>query len=63
MLSRLLKKKTALMVGIDIGSHSIKAVLLSQNDAGYVLEAIAIESMPRGVLLIERFKISMRLVK
>jgi len=51
MLSRLLKKKTALMVGIDIGSHSIKAVLLSQNEAGYVLETIAIESMPRGVIV------------
>jgi type IV pilus assembly protein PilM len=51
MLSRLLKKKTALMVGIDIGSHSIKAVLLSQNDAGHILETVAIEPMPRGVIV------------
>jgi type IV pilus assembly protein PilM len=51
MLSSLFKKKTALMVGIDIGSHSIKAVLLNQNDTGYVLETIAIEPMPRGAII------------
>ena len=51
MLSSLWKKKTALMVGIDIGSHSIKAVLLNKNDNGYVLETIAIEPMPRGAII------------
>lgn len=51
MLSSLWKKKTSLMVGIDIGSHSIKAVLLNQNDSGYVLETIAIEPMPRGAVV------------
>ncbi|UUO23957.1 pilus assembly protein PilM [Colwellia sp. M166] len=51
MLSSLWKKKTSLMVGIDIGSHSIKAVLLSQNDTGYVLETVAIEAMPRGAIV------------
>lgn len=39
------------MVGIDIGSHSIKAVLLNKNDNGYVLETIAIEPMPRGAII------------
>ncbi len=39
------------MVGIDIGSHSIKAVLLSQNDTGYVLETVAVEVMPRGAIV------------
>lgn len=51
MLSNLWKKKTTLMVGIDIGSHSIKAVLLNQNDNGFVLETIAIEPMPRGAIV------------
>ena len=48
MLSQLWKKKTSLMVGIDIGSHAVKAVLLSQGNEGYVLEDYAIELMPRG---------------
>jgi type IV pilus assembly protein PilM len=51
MLSSLWKKKASLMVGIDIGSHSVKAVLLNQNDNGYILEAIAIEPMPRGAIV------------
>ena len=51
MLSSLWKKKATLMVGIDIGSHSIKAVLLSQGDSGYILENIAIEAMPRGAIV------------
>lgn len=51
MLSSLWKKKTSLMVGIDIGSHSIKAVLMNQNEAGYVLETVAIEPMPRGAII------------
>jgi len=44
-------KKTSLMVGIDIGSHAIKAVLLSQGDEGYVLEDYVIEALPRGALV------------
>ncbi|MBB6543799.1 pilus assembly protein PilM [Thalassotalea piscium] len=51
MLSNLLKKKASLMVGIDIGSHSAKAVLLSQGSDGFVLEAIATEPMPRGAII------------
>lgn len=51
MLSSLWKKKAPMMVGIDIGSHSIKAVLLGQDDDGYTLEAIAIEAMPRGAVI------------
>lgn len=38
------------MVGIDIGSHSIKAVLLNKTDTGLRLEALAIEPMPRGAM-------------
>ena len=48
MLDNLWKKKTTMMVGIDIGSHSVKAVLLSQGSEGYVLENFAIEPMVRG---------------
>ena len=38
------------MVGIDIGSHSIKAVLLSEIETGFRLEALAIEPMPKGAM-------------
>ncbi len=51
MLSSLWKKKASLMVGIDIGSHAIKAVLLNQGSNGYVLEALAVEPMPRGAVI------------
>jgi type IV pilus assembly protein PilM len=51
MLDNLWKKKTTMMVGIDIGSHAVKAVLLSQGNEGYVLEAYAIEPMVRGAVV------------
>lgn len=51
MLDKIWKKKTPMMVGIDIGSHSVKAVLLSQGNEGYVLEAFAIEPMARGAIV------------
>lgn len=51
MLSKLWKKKTSMMVGIDIGSHAVKAVLLSQGDDGYILEDFAIEPMVRGAII------------
>jgi type IV pilus assembly protein PilM len=51
MLSSLWKKKVSLIVGIDIGSHSVKAVLLSQGDDGYILEALLEENMPRGAVI------------
>lgn len=51
MLSNLWKKKTSLIVGIDIGSHAAKAVLISQGADGYLLEAVASEAMPRGAII------------
>ena len=51
MLDNLWKKKTTMMVGIDIGSHAVKAVLLSQGDEGYILEDYAIEPMARGAVV------------
>ncbi len=50
MLSQLLKKQSPLMIGIDIGSHCVKAVLLSQTSAGYRVEAVAIEPIPKGAI-------------
>ena len=51
MLDKLWKKKATMMVGIDIGSHAVKAVLLSQGGKGYVLEDYAIEPMVRGAVV------------
>ncbi|WP_440877230.1 pilus assembly protein PilM [Thalassotalea sp. PLHSN55] len=51
MLSNLWKKKASMIVGIDIGSHSIKAVLLNQGNDGYILEAYVVEPMPRGAVI------------
>lgn len=50
MIGQLFKKPQPLMVGIDIGSHSVKAVLLSQKDTHYRLEAFAVEPMPKGAM-------------
>ncbi len=51
MLDNLWKKKTTMMVGIDIGSHAVKAVLLNQGNNGYILEDYAIEPMSRGAVV------------
>ena len=51
MLKQLFKKQRPAMVGIDVGTHSIKAVLLSQQDEGYQLEAFAVEAIPKGVIV------------
>jgi len=51
MLDNLWKKKTTMMVGIDIGSHAVKAVLLSQGSEGFVIEDFAVEPMVRGAIV------------
>lgn len=51
MLKNLFKKKLPLMVGIDVGTHSIKAVVFSQDSDHYTLEAFAIEPIPKGVIV------------
>jgi len=51
MLNSLWKKKTSVMVGIDIGSQSVKAVLLSRDGDSYKLEGMAVEPMPRGAII------------
>ncbi len=50
MLSQLFKLPSSMMVGIDIGSQCINAVLLQETDAGLRLEALAIEPMPKGAM-------------
>ena len=50
MLKRLFQKQVPLMVGVDIGSHSVKAVLISQQGDGYKLEAYAVEPLPKGAV-------------
>lgn len=51
MLDSLLKRKAPPMVGIDIGSNSIKAVLLVQTDEGYRLEGVAQMPVPKGAVV------------
>ncbi|MGB0937028.1 MAG: pilus assembly protein PilM [Colwellia sp.] len=52
MLDNFWKKNIPLMVGIDIGSHSVKAVLLSQSSEGnYTLEDYVLEPVPRGAVV------------
>jgi len=50
MIKSLFSKKAPMMVGIDIGSHSVKAVLLSLNSGYYRVEAFAIEPMAKGAM-------------
>ena len=50
MIKSLFSKQTPAMVGIDIGSHSVKAVLLSQHNGLFKVEAFAIEAMQKGAM-------------
>lgn len=50
MFKSVWQKQVPLMLGIDIGSHSVKAVLLSHQHNHYKVEAYAIESMPKGAM-------------
>ncbi len=51
MLKQLFQPKKALIVGVDIGSHAVKAVLLSQHNQHYKVEAFAIEPMLKGTMV------------
>ena len=48
MINRLFQTKNPLILGVDIGAHTVKAVLLSQHGAHYKVEAFAIEPMIKG---------------
>jgi type IV pilus assembly protein PilM len=51
MLKQLFQPKHQLMLGVDIGSHAVKAVLLSQHNQHYKVEAFAIEPMLKGMMV------------
>lgn len=48
MINRLFQTKNPLILGVDIGAHTVKAVLLSQHSGHYKVEAFAIEPMIKG---------------
>ncbi len=48
MIKRLFHSKSPLILGVDIGAHTVKAVLLSQQGLHYKVEAFAIEPMIKG---------------
>ena len=50
MVKSLFTKKLPIMVGLDIGSHSVKAVLFSLQDGYYKVEAFAVEPMAKGAM-------------
>ena len=45
-----LKRKKASLLGIDISSTSVKVVELSQTDAGYRIESLAVEPLPANAV-------------
>ncbi|WP_040439451.1 pilus assembly protein PilM [Algicola sagamiensis] len=49
-VKELFGKKSTMMLGIDIGSHAIKAVQLSGSGSKYRLDAFAIEPLPKGAM-------------
>ncbi|WP_435275645.1 type IV pilus assembly protein PilM [Psychrobium sp. nBUS_13] len=51
MLSGLLKPKTTKMIGVDIGSSSVKAVLLNRSNNGYKVENVAHFPISRGFVV------------
>lgn len=51
MIKSLFSKLPTAIVGIDIGSHSVKAVLLSLHHGKYKVEAFAVEAMIKGALV------------
>lgn len=48
MIKRLFQAKNPQILGVDIGAHSVKAVLLSQHGGHYRVDAYAIEPMIKG---------------
>ncbi|WP_205695289.1 MULTISPECIES: pilus assembly protein PilM [Corallincola] len=51
MLKGFLEQQTPPMVGIDIGSNSIKAVLLSKTTDGFRLDGVAQMPVPKGAVV------------
>jgi len=51
MLSSLMKPNSSKMIGIDIGAHNVKGVLLSKSSNGYKVEATAKLPLPKGAVV------------
>ncbi|WP_028116231.1 pilus assembly protein PilM [Ferrimonas senticii] len=51
MLADWFKPRTPAMVGVDIGTQEVKAVLLSENAEGYQLEGITRVALPKGAVV------------
>jgi len=51
MFSDLIKTKTSKLIGIDIGAHNVKGVLLSKSANGYKVESTARLPLPRGAVV------------
>ncbi len=51
MLSNFFSSRNSKLIGIDIGSHSVKAVLLGQSSGGYQVEAFAMLPIAKGVVV------------
>ncbi|SHH99038.1 pilus assembly protein PilM [Ferrimonas marina] len=56
MLANWIKPRSTELVGVDIGTQEIKAVLLSQSPHGYQLEAIARIPLEKGVVVDREIK-------
>ncbi|RJG42356.1 pilus assembly protein PilM [Motilimonas pumila] len=50
MLPGLRKKQTYSMIGIDLGSHSVKAIALAKSGKSYKVEGVAEMNLPRGAV-------------
>lgn len=51
MFSSLINSNSSKMIGIDIGAHNVKGVLLSKSSNGYKVEAIAKLPIPKGAVV------------
>jgi Tfp pilus assembly PilM family ATPase len=62
MLSKLWKRQAPQMVGVDIGSHEVKAILLSKTADGYKVTEqegfVAIDKVGKAVKLVDRMNFS-----
>lgn len=51
MLPSFFKSRSSNLIGVDIGSHSVKAVLLTKSNTGYQVEAFAILPITKGAVV------------
>jgi len=51
LFSKLFKSRNSKMIGIDIGSHSVKAILLDKSSDDYQVEAFAMLPIAKGAIV------------